>query len=165
MVTDLHPDLAELALLVGRWAGDGMGVYPTIEAFAYYEEITFSAVAAKPFLHYVQRTMRSGEHLEAGTPLHTETGYWRSGGPGRVEVMLAQPTGIVELQEGTVEGGVIHLRSTSVGRSATAKEVVTLERNFDVDGAVMRYRLLMGAVGESHQLHLEALLRRVSDEP
>lgn len=154
-----HPDIAFLAFLLGTWRGDGTGVYPTIEDFTYEEEITFSHVG-RPFLVYHQTTKRTGEGPDAGEPLHTEHGFWRSGGVGRVEAMMAQPTGIVELQEGTVDGTTITLSSTTVGLSATATEVRTLERVIEVEDGGLSYRLLMGAVGQPHQVHLEATLVR-----
>lgn len=152
----LHPDLAPLAFLAGTWTGRGRGTYPTIEDFDYTEEITFSH-GAKPFLLYVQRTWDTSAPRR---PLHTETGYWRPGGSGRVEAVIAQPTGIVEVEEGTVSGTTIELTATFVGLTSTAKEVTTMERRLDVDGDELRYRLSMGAVGQIHQVHLEAVLVR-----
>lgn len=150
-----HADLAELAFLIGTWSGEGTGVYPTIEPFQYSEEITFST-PGKPFLVYHQRTAR----LPQGDPLHVEMGYWRSGGPGRIEVSMAQPTGIVELEEGTVSGTLIRTSTTAIGASATAKEVRRLERIIEVNDDTLTYELWMSAVGQDHQIHLSARLFR-----
>ncbi len=160
----LHPDLAPLAALLGRWTGHGHGVYPTIEPFDYDEEITFTHVG-KPFLAYSQRT-RSVD--VPPLPLHAETGYWRVPEPGRAELVLAHPTGVSEIDEGTItvepDGSlVIELNSTSVALTATAKEVEALRRRFHVRGDTIDYTLSMAAVGLPLQHHLAATLRRDSE--
>jgi hypothetical protein len=110
----------------------------------------------KPFLAYAQRTWS----LEDGRPLHAETGYWRAKPGNAVEVVLAHPTGIVEVQEGHQDGGRIDLHSTTMATTATAKQVTALHRHFDLDGDRLSYTLAMAAVGQPLQHHLAADLHR-----
>jgi hypothetical protein len=159
MPPDLHPDLQELAALLGTWQGRGSGDYPTIEPFEYLEEVAFSHVG-KPFLVYGQKTRAAAD----GKPLHAETGYLRVPRPGHVELVLAHPSGITEIEVGTYtsDGTAIELdmSTTQIGRTPTAKEVTALGRRFRVDGDELSYSLQMGAVGQPLQHHLSAVLHR-----
>jgi hypothetical protein len=158
-MADLHPGVAALAPLLGVWAGQGAGKYPTIAPFGYLEEVTFGHVG-KPFLSYTQKT-KAGDD---GRPMHAETGFLRVPSPGRVELVLAHPTGITEIDEGTltVAGDtiVMDLAATTIGRTASAKEVTALGRFIRVDGDELVYTVRMGAVGQPLQDHLTATLHR-----
>lgn len=155
----LHAELKPLADLVGTWVGEGEGEYPTITSFRYREEVVFGHVG-KPFLTYRQSTVNQG----TGEPAHSEVGYLRAVGDGRVELVLAHPTGVAELAEGTIEvldeGVRLHLRSTGVSHTTTAKEVRRIERRIEVAGPVLRYDVAMAAVGHPHQRHLTGELHR-----
>lgn len=157
----LHPQLEALESLLGTWSGQGAGKYPTIEPFEYHEEIVFSHVG-KPFLAYVQKTSAVAD----GKPLHAEAGYLRVPEPGHVELVLAHPSGITEIEVGTysASGNVIELvlSTTAIGLTPTAKEVAALSRSFRIDGSELSYSLQMGAVGQPLQDHLSAVLYRSS---
>lgn len=154
----MHPALEPIAFLVGTWRGRGKGAYPTIDDFDYGEEIRFWE-AGKPFLAYTQRTWS----LDDQRPLHGESGYWRPQPGGRLEVILAHPTGLAEIAEGTVAEGTICTTTTFVGRSSSAKEVTTLTRRFELAAPdLLRYEVGMAAVGTPLQPHLSAELRRVA---
>ena len=159
MPPDLHPDLEALAPLLGTWAGQGEGKYPTIQPFEYLEEVVFSHVG-KPFLAYAQKTKAVAD----GRPLHAETGYLRVPQPGRVELVLAHPNGITEIEVGnySVTGDQIEveLSTTAIGLTPTAKEVAALGRSLRIDGDKLSYTVRMGAMGQPLQDHLAAVLRR-----
>lgn len=150
-------NLAPVAALLGTWRGEGAGSYPTIESFSYTEEITFTDVG-KPFLHYVQRTWGP-----TGAPMHTETGYLRSPGEGTVELVLAQPTGQAELCEGTVtaEADALVLEfHARLLNSASAKQVTSTSRRYELSGDSLTTTFAMAAVGQPMTHHLRSELRR-----
>lgn len=155
----LHPDIARLGFLVGTWAGEGEGKYPTIESFAYGEEVRFDHIG-KPFLRYSQRTWSSDD----GRPLHSETGYVRLAASGRVELVVAHPNGIAEISEGDIDEGTVVLASTMVACTSSAKEVSAITRRITVEGATLHYELTMAAVGQPLADHLRATLQHVSRE-
>ena len=160
-MTDLHPDLAHVATLLGSWSGRGHGEYPTIQPFDYIETISFEHVG-KPFLAYRQRTRST---TEPALPLHAEAGYWRFPAGGRVEVTISHPTGIGEIEEGELDiaadGTItIALAASTIARSGTAKEVTAITRRFVVQGDTLTYDVAMAAVGQPLQHHLSATLHR-----
>jgi hypothetical protein len=155
MTPPLHPDVEGLAFLLGRWRGEGRGAYPTIDDFRYRDEVLFEHVG-KPFVSYSQRTW-----LPDGAPSHTEVGYLLPQPAGRLELVVAQPGGRVEVDEGTLGGTHFELMSAVVAHTRSAKEVAEVRRVVDVDGDVLRYQVDMAAVGQPRQFHLEAELHRV----
>jgi len=150
----LHPDIAPLGFLLGSWMGEGKGFYSTISPFEYGEEIRIWHVG-KPFLSYTQRTWA----LDDGRPLHGETGFWRMGGAGRVELVVAHPIGHAEVAEGELHDTSISVASTGMVSTSTAKQVDALEREITVAGEVMTYELRMAAMGKPLDGHLQAELR------
>jgi THAP4-like, heme-binding beta-barrel domain len=163
----VHPDLAPLEFLLGRWEGAGVGGYPTISSFQFGQEVSFSH-NGKPFLIYASQTWRLDEEGQIGPPLGTETGYWRPRPDNQVEVMLAHPTGIVEIYLGEITGTRIEMATDVVARTATAKEVTAGHRLYGLAGPGgpatqdLAYAYDLAAMGQGLQPHLSALLKRVS---
>ena len=149
-----------MRLLLGTWRGEGRGYYPTIESFDYLEEVTFGHVG-KPFLTYSQKT----RHKDTGEPLHAETGYWRPVASDTLEVVLAHPTGVSEITEGSfalhADELKIKLASSHIGLTATAQEVTQVVRRITATADTLHYTLDMAAVGHPLQRHLEATLRKL----
>jgi hypothetical protein len=154
---DPHKGIVPIAFLLGTWSGEGSGHYPSIDDFDYREEIRFWH-DGRPFLYYLQRTWSPKDE----TAMHTESGYWRPQRDGSIEVVLAHNSGIIEIQEGTIDGNTIDLASKAVISTSTAKNVEEIARKFVVDGDALTYDFQM-AFGEYElQPHLHAELQRTA---
>ena len=151
-MAELHPTCEPLSALLGMWRGRGQGSYPTIDDFDYAEELIFGHIG-KPFLSMVQRS----RDPSTGEPLHAETGYLRAQPGGSVELVVAQPSGIVEVDLGsatrTPEGVVIELASAGVGLAPSAKSVTAVRRRLCLTGSTLVSELWMAAVGEAELIH------------
>ncbi|MEJ5998776.1 FABP family protein [Corynebacterium sp. H130] len=145
-----------LDALVGTWSGPGRGVYPTIVDFEYEETIEFSRVPGKPFLVYVQKTKG------ANGPMHTEMGFLRPIADGKVEFVIAQPTGQTEILDGEVSGSSMAFDASNVQNSTTAKQVDATKRVYALEGDTLRTEFFMAAVGQPMQRHLSSVLTRSS---
>ncbi|MCS5688483.1 MAG: FABP family protein [Acidimicrobiales bacterium] len=159
MQLTLHEACEPLALILGEWRGAGSGHYPTIEDFEYTEEVIIGH-SGKPFLTYGQKTKNAAN----GEPLHSEQGFLRLIGGVRLELVLAQPSGIVEIHEGSFASNesacVINLESIRVATTPTAKSVQRVHRLLRVEGDTLTYDVSMAAIGLSMQHHLAATLKR-----
>ena len=159
-----HPDLAPLRFLLGRWEGAGVGGYPTIESFQFGQEITFSH-NGKPYLYYVSRSWLLDANGYPARPLAMETGFWRPQPDGKIEVLLAHPTGVTEVYLGEVTGTKIEMATDIVARTASAKEVTAGHRLYALVGEDLAYAFDLAAVGQPLQPHLSAQLKRAGAAP
>ncbi len=155
----IHPDCRELAPLIGEWSGTGAGHYPSIDDFEFVEELTFAHVG-KPFLSMTQRTR---DH-STGLPLHAESGYLRAAAGGTVELVVAQPSGIVEIDIGrpetTDDAFHLDLNSVTVETAPSAKTVTEIRRYLRVASDEMVVEMWMAAVGQPLTHHLRSVLTR-----
>jgi hypothetical protein len=136
----------------------GRGDYPTIEPFAYREELAFEHVG-DTFLLYRQESWDA----TSGDPLHFERGFLRpGGGEGSVELCLAHPLGLTEIALGTVDGGSLTLEAapTQVGRTPTGLDVARVLRRYRVTGEALTYELDMATDRTPLTWHLAATLER-----
>jgi hypothetical protein len=160
---DLHPQLEHIGWLVGTWWGFGVGGYPTIEDFRYEQELTFSH-DGRPFLAYESRTWLVDEEGNRIKPGGRESGFWRGTGERTLEVVLAHPTGIVEVYVGESAFTKIELATDVVARTSTAKEVTGLKRLYGKVEEDLAYAIDLAAVGQPLQSHLSARLQRVGSD-
>ncbi len=156
---DLHPDLMPVAFLLGHWQGNGRGDYPTIEAFEFGQEAVFTH-DGRPFLHYFSRTWLLDDDGAQVRPLALETGFLRPQPEGGLELVLAHPTGYVEVYYGTSDGAKLELATDAVARTETAKEYVAGHRLYGLVEGDLLWTFDMAAVGEQIQSHIWARLQR-----
>jgi hypothetical protein len=159
---DLHPALRPLLPLVGLWRGTGRGGYPTIDDFEYGQQVRF-AHDGRPFLHYESRAWLLDADGTVLRPAAREVGWWRPGGTAdELEVLLAHPTGIVEVYLGRVNNSTQwELRTDVVARTSTAKEVTANHRLYGIVEGALLYAIDMAAVGQPLGPHLAARLERI----
>lgn len=158
MAPDLHGDVQRLAFLLGTWRGTGTGEYPTIEPFAYREDVVFEQVG-EPYLLYRQGSWsRDGDE-----PFHFERGFLRPGDDGVVELCLAHPNGVTEISYGAVAGHTLELDSGADGvvRSRTGSIANRLVRRYRVEGSTLAYGIDMATDRTPLTRHLAATLERV----
>ena len=148
----LHEDLADLAFLLGTWSGTGEGsgrpASRSIRRGRHVEHV------GDPFLLYSQRSWS----LDEGSPIHFERGFLRPSGPGVVELVLAHPIGVTEVAVGTVEAGVIELRSIAVSLTPTASPVTELRRRIEARGDGLSFELHMAMEGVELLSHVRSRL-------
>ena len=120
----------------------------------------------RPFLEYSSRTWVLDADGERVRQSAREAGWWRPGSqPRDVEVMLAHPSGIVEVYVGEVAFRKVELRTDVVARTETAKEVTALHRLYGiVEDTDLAYAIDLAAVGQPLQPHLSARLSPVGGQ-
>ncbi|CAN9503443.1 unnamed protein product [Ophioblennius macclurei] len=117
---DLNPAVLPLDWLLGAWESDepGEGCFPTIKPFHYTETLHFSHVG-QPVINF----MFNAFHAESKKPLHRECGFIRmQPGTNKVAFIIAQNSGLVEIEEGELTGQQLNLQTHAIARVSFAKE-------------------------------------------
>jgi hypothetical protein len=92
--------------------------------------------------------------------LAQETGYWRPEADGSLELLLAHPTGFVEIWVGQADGAKIELRTDAVARTSTAKDYTAGHRLYGLVNGDLLWAYDMAAMGQPLQPHLSATLKK-----
>jgi hypothetical protein len=111
----------------------------TIPLGALVRDVLGSPVPARPDrpISYTKRTVA----VDDGRPLHSEVGYLRSPRPGWIELVVAYPSRLVEVNERSLSDSSMRLCSSVVAGTGTAKDVTVIERDFDFEPGVVSYSL------------------------
>lgn len=162
----LPPVLAPLAWLVGNWAGVGVVGYPSMPADVHFgQELEFRH-DGRPFLHYRSQAWLLDDDGGRVRPLASESGFWRLTGPAAsgdgsdLEVLLAHPTGFVEIYVGVAGGPRINLATDLVARTSSAKEYTAATRMYGLVEGDLLWVMDMAAVGAGLTSHASARLQR-----
>lgn len=127
------------------------------------EEATFSH-DGRPYLSYTSRTWLLDDEGQRVRPAASETGYWRPGeGERDVELVLAHPTGIVDVYVGEVVFHKIELATELVACTSTARRVTGMKRLYGLVEGDLAYAVDMAAEGHPLQAHFSARLVKVVD--
>ena len=156
---DLHPDLAPLAWMVGRWEGTGRGTYPETQDFEFGQQVDFAHNGSN-FLHYLSQTFELDAEGRAVRPITMETGFWRPQGGGGLEVVMCHPDGYAEVWYGQITGAKIELATDAVARTATASDYSAGSRLYGYVEGDLLWTFDKAAAGHPLQSHLWARLRR-----
>jgi hypothetical protein len=161
------PDVVlPLAFLIGTWRGEGQGAARGGAApdFPYLEELTIRNDDGLPWLTYATRAIHP---IERHIVLHVEHGWIRpqparDDGTITVEMVLAQPTGVVEVLVGELvqgpSGPHVELVSDVIARTPTAAEVSADKRLYAVRGGKLMYAIDLATGAAGLVPHLAAAL-------
>ena len=173
--SDIPTPLVPLSWLLGRWQGQGVVEYPTMECpINFTQQVQFSHDGRR-FLYYSSRTKLLDDDGAVTGLAASEMGFWRvvevedpfedaKSAPGvPIELLLTHPTGIAEIYVGRATGARIDLESDVIALSQSAKEYRAAKRMYgNVDGELM-WVMDMEAVGHEMVSHVSARLSRVED--
>jgi hypothetical protein len=161
---DLPAPLIPLVWMIGTWAGVGVIGYPGVPESRFAQELTIGH-DGRPFLSHSSRTWLIDEDGNTIRQASSETGYWRVGstdeaGVTGVELLLAHPTGVVEVYLGQVTGAKAELATDAVLRTETAKEYNAAARLYGLVEGDLLWAMDMAAMGHPLQPHASARLKR-----
>lgn len=158
----INPAVAPLAWLVGRWEGAGVVGYPGMDSRNFGQELRITH-DGRPFLEVSSHAWEIAEDGSIGEPLAREVGFIRMLENGEVELLLAHPTGIVEMYVGEKEATrpVLNLRTDGVMRSPQSREYTAATRMYGLVESKLMWVMDMAAEGHPMTSHMSAQLQRV----
>jgi len=159
--SDMPLQVIPVSWLLGTWRGLGVGGYPTIEEFRFSQELSFTELPGKPFVHHLSKSWLLDDDGNEVRPLAQETGYWRPEADGALELVLSHPTGYSEIYVGRADGAKIELQTDVVARTETAKPYTAGHRLYGLVEGKLLWAYDMAAMDLPLQPHLSATLERV----
>ncbi|MGC0272008.1 FABP family protein [Pseudactinotalea sp. Z1739] len=186
---DLAPEAYPLAWLIGRWRGPGFVAYPDIPQRGVLVDVEFGHDGG-PYLtyrcttHLLESPLESLEGdidvaaLQAGQVWSAESGYWRvaptdagtdGGGNGTpdggvpahaLEVLLAEPSGHVNVYLGQVQGPRVELSTDLIARTSTGADIAAAARMYGLVRGELMWATDLAAFGHELQSYSSGRLQR-----
>jgi hypothetical protein len=156
---DLHPDLYPLAWLVGTWRGNGIGEYPGVPRFNFFQEVTFNH-DGRAFLNYFSRTWIINDETKEQTPFELETGFWTPKEKA-LHVVISSSRGISEGWLGVHDGPRIQLVMDQGYSSPSAPIITAGQRLYGLVEGELFFSYDMASEGETLQSYIWSTLERV----
>lgn len=159
----MSPVVEPLSWMLGTWLSDppGAGAFPTLQPFRYLEEAHISHVG-QPMLNFSFNAF----HPDTHKPLHRECGFIRlKPDTNKVAFISAQNTGIVEVEEGEVNGQELSIASRSIARISFSKEphVEQITRKFRLNSeGRLEQTVSMATTTQPLTQHLHITYRKVT---
>ncbi|XP_004427817.1 PREDICTED: THAP domain-containing protein 4 isoform X2 [Ceratotherium simum simum] len=159
----MNPVVEPLSWMLGTWLSDppGAGTFPTLQPFQYLEEVHISHVG-QPMLNFSFNAF----HPDTRKPMHRECGFIRlKPDTNKVAFVSAQNTGIVEVEEGEVNGQELCIASHSIARISFAKEphVEQITRKFRLNSeGKLEQTVSMATTTQPMTQHLHITYKKVT---
>ncbi|NXF12241.1 THAP4 protein, partial [Smithornis capensis] len=158
----LNPVMEPLSWMLGTWLSDppGDGTFPAMKPFQYLEEVHISHVG-QPMLNFSFNAF----HPDTRKPMHRECGFIRlKPDTNKVAFISAQNTGLVEVEEGEVNGQELSIASHSIARISFAKkphvEQITRKFRLNSDGK-LEQTVSMATTTQPMTQHLHITYKKV----
>lgn len=156
----IHDALLALLPLVGVWTGEGNGITPDGEQFAFGQRISF-VHDGRPFLAYESRAWLVDGAGAVIRQAWREAGFWRLGaGQDDVEVVLAANTGEALVYAGVAGDQRWEIATTAAQGTPTAKVIDGERRLYALVDEALVYVSELAPHGRAMAPHLNARLTR-----
>lgn len=155
--------LRVLAMLEGKWTGEGQGEFPTIDSFDYQETLIFER-RDENSLFYQQRTEKRYKGESVYQTSHWESGFLRVLDNGMIEWINSQSGGRTEVLVGIpeIDDDLIRLELTSQALT-NDERMASSARMIEVGSSMLKYQMgMQTTLVEKLTPHLAATLHRVT---
>jgi hypothetical protein len=134
---EVAPELLALLPLLGEWHGEGQAAGPDGD-HRFGQWVRFGH-DGRGFLSYESRTWRLTDDGRVVGPADRESGFWRAGSGDDLDVVVANPEGLVEVYVGRARTTTSwELTSDVLARTPDAPDVRAATRLYGiVDGALL----------------------------